>query len=162
MALIFPSEENSKTKTPSKLFTTRYLGDRQSGISIKLYEVLVKIFPDDHVLHEYAGDAYFEKGLYQTAYDMYHRGLSLNPKNTAISNIQDLTHSDFCYSCGYTTSYPQLLKGYSYRCTKCPDFDLCMKCFDLELSGHWHKAEAFKCIPSTEWVESYLATRYHQ
>src|ERR1700736_3909029 len=44
---------------------------------LELYRVLLNSFPEDYILYEFAGDEYFQRKLYQTAHDMYHKGLSL-------------------------------------------------------------------------------------
>lgn len=124
--------------------------------NLDLYRLLLKTFPEDHIFYEYAGDAYFEQKLYKEAYALYHRGLCLNPQNLRVTCIEELMHCDFCYHCGYYSTEDQVIKGYRYRCTICPDFDLCTACFAL--TPFPHDSHEFKCIPSVEWV----AARFDQ
>jgi tetratricopeptide (TPR) repeat protein len=143
-------QENSKKEVQPSV-TSRYLSDRRGGISLDLYNVLLKTFPDDPILHEFAGDAYFEKQMYQSAYEVYYRGISLNPNNKGVSSIQDLTHCDFCYICPYDLWNGKLIKGYRYRCTKCSDFDVCAKCFNLKPFPHQHSTQEFRSVPKDDW-----------
>lgn len=126
----------------------------EEGITVdrlELYRVLLDHFPDDHILYEFAGDTYFQRGLYQTAYALYHAGLSANPKNLSVLSLEDIAHCDFCYNCGDNSPDDEdILMGYRYRCMVCPDFDLCSNCFNFKPFPH--DPHEFKSIPSAEWV----------
>ena len=120
--------------------------------SLEMYRVLLRLFPNDYILYEFAGDAYLEKKLYQTAFEMYHTGISLNPKNKEIDSIEDLNHCDFCHNCKSCSMSPKIIKGYRHRCTTCPDFDLCEHCYNL-MDFH-QGAHTFLSIPSPQWIET--------
>ena len=55
----------------------RLLGEVLSIHPLEIYTMLLKAFPDDYILYEFAGDCYFENKIYDTAYELYHNGLSL-------------------------------------------------------------------------------------
>ena len=118
---------------------------------LEMYRVLLTLFPNDHILYEFAGDAYLEKKLSQTAFELYHTGISLNPKNKGIDCIEDLNHCDFCHNCKSSSMSPKVIKGYRHRCKTCPDFDLCEYCYNL--TGFHQGTHSFLSIPSEEWVE---------
>lgn len=143
--------ENTVQQISKLLYRNVDLVDEFSNV-LRMYSRLLEIFPTDHVLHEFAGDAFFEKKNYREAFDAYHAGLFLNPENRNISSIEELTHSDYCYSC-WGGEYTRLT-GYRYRCTTCPDFDLCETCFNSEPFPH--EKHSFICIPSKEWVSQKL------
>lgn len=119
----------------------------------ELYEGLLHIFPNDHVFHEQGGDVYFQRKQYETAYDLYHKGLLLNPNIRIIHCIEELTHCGFCCHCGGgSTNNRPLLKGYRYRCTICENINLCSKCFHS--TPFPHHAHKFQCIPTVEWAKA--------
>jgi hypothetical protein len=133
----------------------RIFGAWEDGVvidTLEMYRVLLAFFPDDYILYEFAGDAYLEKKLYQKAFDLYHTGISLNPKNKEIDCIEDLLHCDFCHHCKSSSMSPKVIKGYRHRCTVCPDFDLCEYCYNM-MDFH-PGTHSFLSIPSPQWVET--------
>ena len=119
---------------------------------LSMYRVLLTLFPDDFILYEFAGDAYLEKKLHETALELYHISISLNPKNSGVHSIEDVNHCDFCHNCKSSTMSPKPITGYRHRCTVCPDFDLCEHCYNL--TGIHEGSHSFLSIPRPGWVEN--------
>lgn len=122
--------------------------EESSALILNAIQSLCEYFPEDHILHDALGQAYFRRKQYALAFASFHNAILLNPANSGIMFHNDLTHSVFCDLC--SKKKDQLIKGYRYLCTICFSFDLCENCLSSESLQHDPDHE-FLCIPRKDW-----------
>jgi hypothetical protein len=131
------------------LSTQPFVQLEESSMSIlNAIQSLCGHFPEDHILQDALGHAYFRRKQYDPAFASFHNAILLNPANRGVMFHNHLTHSVFCDLC--SKKKDQLIKGYRYLCTICFAFDLCEKCLNSEFLQH-DPDHAFLCIPRKDW-----------
>ena len=80
--------------------------------------------PDNVLGHLFLGDAYGKQEMFSEASSSYDKFIETNPLNRTLPGVDDIDHfGSYCDDC------TKRLRGVGYRCSVCPDFDLCAACY---------------------------------
>jgi ankyrin repeat protein len=88
---------------------------------------------------------YFDEGIFSRAVEAAEKRIELDPLNSELPyDPERLKHGNNCDNCKET------VVGFHHRCTGCPQFSLCNKCFTS--TPHPHPQHQFITTPSVGWV----------